>query len=266
MSSSKPIGIFDSGIGGLTVMAELIKTLPKEDLIYFGDTARVPYGSKSKEVVTAFSQEIVAFLLRFDVKMIVVACNTASAYAIASLREKVRVPILGVIEPGSLAAATASSSRRMGVIGTEGTIKSKSYEKAIRFYGPDIKIFTKACPLFVPLVEEGWTDHPVTYSVAREYLKGLVKKNIDTLLLGCTHYPLLRPVIRKTVGKRIGIIDSAVATALEVKNILDSKGIENEKKKKGSYKFFVSDSPEKFRLIGRRFLKEHIKSVNKVSF
>jgi len=198
--NNRPIGIFDSGVGGLTVMAEIMKILPGEEIVYFGDTAHVPYGSKSPEVVTSFSLDIAAFLLKQKVKLIVVACNTASAFALPTLEKKLKIPVIGVIEAGSSAAIRASRSGRIGIIGTEGTIRSSSYPRAIGSLDRSAKIFSKPCPLFVPLVEEGWLNHSVTIAVAGEYLRPLVAKKIDVLVLGCTHYPLIKRVLKKLRG------------------------------------------------------------------
>jgi glutamate racemase len=263
--NNRPIGIFDSGLGGLTVMSEIVRLLPHEDVVYFGDTARVPYGSKSKEAVTRFSLEIAAFLATQKVKMIVVACNTASAFALETLRHTLPVPVLGVIEPGARTAATVTATGRVGVVGTQGTINSASYTNAIQDINPKIKVVAQACPLFVPLVEEGWLDHPVTLTVAQEYLAPVIAKNVDTIVLGCTHYPLIKKVIRKVAGPSIRLIDSATATAHEVVSTLHNREIACSSIKKGSCRFFVSDAPEKFRAIGRRFLGRDIAPVKKIN-
>jgi glutamate racemase len=262
--NNKPIGIFDSGLGGLTVMSEIRKMLPGEDLIYFGDTAHVPYGSKSKEVVTGFSAQIAKFLLSKKVKLIVVACNTASAFALPALRKNFKTPMVGVIEPGAKAALGVTLKRKIGVIGTEGTIKSSSYTKAIKRLDRRARIFTAACPLFVPLVEEGWLRHPVTSAVAKEYVSPLARKGIDTLLLGCTHYPLLKETIKRAAGSGIVLIDSATTAAVEVAGILKNLSLENKRSKGGKCSFFVSDSPAKFKKQGQRFMGRAIKSVKKV--
>ncbi|MFH1368676.1 MAG: glutamate racemase [Elusimicrobiota bacterium] len=261
----RPIGIFDSGFGGLTVMAEIRKLLPREDLIYFGDTAHVPYGSKSKEVVTGYSADIAKFLLSKKVKMIVVACNTASAFALPALKAKLKVPVIGVIEPGAKAALSVTLKRKIGVIGTEGTVKSSSYTKALKRLDPRIRIFAVACPLFVPLVEEGWLKHPMTYRVAKEYITPLVRKGVDTIVLGCTHYPLIKSVIKKTAGKSVSLIDSAAATAVEVAGTLKNLGIESQRSKGGKCIFYVSDAPAKFKLLGRKFMGQVITRINKVA-
>jgi len=262
--NNKPIGIFDSGLGGLTVMSEIRKMLPGEDLVYVGDTAHVPYGSKSKEVVTGFSIEIVKFLNTKKVKLIVVACNTASAFALPALRKKFKIPMIGVIDPGAKAALGVTLSRKIGVIGTEGTIKSSSYTKAIKRLDGRARVFSAACPLFVPLVEEGWLKHPVTASVAAEYISPLVNKDIDTLLLGCTHYPLIKDTIKHAAGKGIALIDSATTAAVEVAGTLKNLELNNSRDSGGKCSFYVSDSPAKFKKQGQRFMGGAIKSVKKI--
>ncbi len=261
---NKPIGIFDSGFGGLTVMAAVAKLMPNENLIYFGDTAHVPYGTKSKKIVTDFATKISKFLVKNDVKMIVIACNTASAFSLDYLSKVIKVPIIGVIKAGSVMAAKITENKKVGVIGTEGTVKSSAYEKEIKKYDKTVKCFSKACPLFVPLVEEGWCDGKITENIIKVYTKELVSKNIDTIILGCTHYPLLKKTIKKVIGNKINIVDSASAVALQVKELLEEKNI-LKKAGKGKYKFFVSDSPEKFKAIGNKFLGNKIVNVTKKS-
>ena len=263
--NNEPIGIFDSGIGGLTVMAEVMRFLPSENIVYFGDTAHVPYGSKSKEAVTRFSVEIANFLLSKNVKMIVVACNTASAFALGTLRRKFALPVIGVIEPGARAAVESTKSKRIGVVGTEGTVQSRSYPAAIAAKNASVKVFSRACPLFVPLVEEGWLTHDVTHRVAREYIAPLAARNIDTLVLGCTHYPLLKTVLRAAAGPAITLIDSAAATAGEVSRTLHKNGRAAPAGRRGKYQFYVSDAPEKFQAAGRRFLGRAIAGVKKIT-
>lgn len=275
---NNPIGVFDSGVGGLTVVKELIKILPHENIIYFGDTARVPYGTKSKDTVIKFSGEIVHFLTGKNVKLILVACNTASAVALDTLRKKVnphtnklsigagvKVPVIGVIESGAVSAVSNSKNRKIGVIGTEATIKSKAYEKSIKKIAGNYKIVNCACPLFVPLAEEGWTGKKISRTIAGEYLKYIKKSGIDTLILGCTHYPLLKKVIGKVLGKNIKLIDSAAAIAKKVKNILENKKMLNRSAHIGYKRFFVSDAPEKFKKLGRIFLGKKILTVSKVN-
>lgn len=264
MSDSRPIGMFDSGVGGLTVLREVMRQLPQESTLYFGDTARVPYGSKSRDVIERFSLEIGQFLTKQKVKMIVVACNTASAFALPALQKKFRVPIVGVIAPGARAALAASKTRRIGVIGTEGTIESRAYSEAIHRLQNKTEVFGQACPLIVPLVEEGWIEKPLAVDIVKEYLAPLLKKKIDTLVLGCTHYPLLKRVLSRVAGSRVRLIDSAEETARTVSETLDELGLRANGKKAKRH-FFVSDGPEKFRKIGERFLGkpiEHVKWVD----
>jgi glutamate racemase len=263
--NNKPIGIFDSGLGGLTVMAEVIKLLPHEDIIYFGDTARVPYGSKSQEVVEIFSMQIAEFLKKKKVKLIVVACNTASAFALNHLRNKLDIPVIGVIDPGAKTAVSTTKNRRIGIIGTHGTIKSKSYEKAINKIDNKNAIYSQSCPLFVPLVEEGWLNGKITEEIAKKYLKNFKTNKIDTLILGCTHYPLLKNTIAGIVGKGVKLVDSARSTAIETVEALGEYNFENCKKTNGSYQFYVSDSPEKFEKIGRMFLGKKLCKVIKIN-
>lgn len=261
--NNKAIGIFDSGFGGLTVMSAISKLLPKENLIYFGDSAHVPYGSKSKKVVTEFSTEISKFLVKKNVKMIVIACNTASAYSLKTLKKVIKVPIIGVIEAGSVVALQNTKNKKVGVIGTEGTVKSNAYAKEIKKHDKKINCFSKACPLFVPLVEEGWNQGKITEEIISVYLKELVNKKIDTIILGCTHYPLLKDTIKKVIGKNIKIIDSATAVATAVKDLLGKNKLLKEKGK-GRYEFYVSDDPAKFKSLGSKFFNSTIKKVTKV--
>ncbi len=251
--NESPIGVFDSGIGGLTVLKEIARLLPSENTIYLGDTARVPYGSKSKETIIRYSFEDALFLIRREIKLLVVACNTASAFAISELQKSLKVPVIGVIEPGAKRAALSTKTGKIGVIGTEGTIKSSAYTAAIKANKPDASVVTKPCPLFVPLVEEGLTEGAVTRLVAEGYLAPLRDAGIDTLVLGCTHYPLLKSAIAEVMGKSIRLIDSAEAVAEEVKTLLAAKDMMNTSGKDGSHGFFVTDSPERFVEVGRRF-------------
>jgi glutamate racemase len=261
--SKQPIGIFDSGFGGLTVMSAVHKKFPNENLIYFGDTAHVPYGSKSQNTVIKFSKDIAAFLLKHKVKLIIVACNTASAFALQALQKSVNVPVIGVIEPGAECAAASTKNGKIGVIGTEGTIKSNSYAKAIRKISK-AQVFGQACPLFVPLVEEGWTNSKITHETAGIYLRPLISKKIDTLVLGCTHYPLLKNVLKKETDGKISLIDSADAITVKVKQVLGQKGMPGASKKRGTVSFYVSDNPEKFQKIGAKFFKGAINKVKKI--
>ncbi|NLZ53938.1 MAG: glutamate racemase [Thermoanaerobacteraceae bacterium] len=256
--SNKPIGVFDSGIGGLTVAREIMKLLPKENIVYFGDTARVPYGPKSSEVITQFAFEGIRFLLSQDVKLIVIACNTVSATCLERLAASSPVPVLGVIEPGARAAVNATKNHTVGVIGTERTIKSRAYEEAINALNEQISIYSKACPLFVPLVEEGWLENEATIFTAKTYLEPLKQRGIDTLVLACTHYPLLRPVIGQIMGQGVQLVDSAQETAKEVWRILNDKNLIRQEETTAHYRYFVSDNPEKFVRVGEGFLKKPI--------
>jgi glutamate racemase len=252
--NAAPIGVFDSGIGGLTVAQEVIRQLPHESVIYFGDTARVPYGPKSPETVRRYSREIAGFLRDEGVKGIVIACNTATAHALTALREELDMPVIGVVEPGARAAVAATNGGHIGVIGTVGTIKSGAYERAIRAIDPDVMITARACPLLVPLVEEGWTDHDATRLVIREYLEPLIAADIDTLVLGCTHYPLLKPILHEVLGSRVRLIDSAEETAAETARTLASKQLAAKPDADPAYRFVASDDPLQFLQLGQRFL------------
>jgi len=258
------IGIFDSGVGGLTVVKEIIHQLPYEDIVYFGDTARVPYGIKSKETVIRFSIENILFLLKEDVKLICVACNTVSSVALPVIKKHFRVPIVGVISPGVREAVYATQNKRIGVIGTKGTIKSCTYEHEIKQLDPKVKVTAVACPLFVPFAEEGWLCGNVVLEVARTYLKPLKNAGVDTVILGCTHYPLLKNIIREVLGKEITLIDSAKQVAIEVKKILVQEG-ELNNRRRAKHKFYVSDNPEWFSGLAERFLGKPLSNVKKVS-
>ena len=252
--SDRPIGVFDSGIGGLTVVRALHQRLPHENIVYFGDTARVPYGPKSPQVVREYAAEDVDFLVSKDVKMVVVACNTVSSVALDVVQRHAKVPVIGVIVPGAEAAVRATSGKRVGVIGTNATVNSKAYVNAIRQIDPAVEVFSQVCPLFVPLAEEGWIDHQVTDLVAKEYLFPLKLERIDTLILGCTHYPLLRDAIGKAVEDSVVLIDSGEATAEKVKDVLVSEGLQNPSALDANLQFYVSDIPARFAEIGERFL------------
>ncbi|MEW6556456.1 MAG: glutamate racemase [Elusimicrobiota bacterium] len=261
---NSPIGVFDSGVGGLTVVKELLKILPSENIIYFGDTARVPYGTKSKESVIKFSKEIADFLIQKHIKMLLVACNTASSVALDVLRKKIKIPVIGVIDSGVSAAVSFTKKNKIGVIGTEATIKSGAYKKQIKRISPNCKVVNRACPLFVPLVEEGWINKKITIEIAQEYLYPLRTFGVDTVILGCTHYPLIKEVIQKVLGNKITLVDSASTVSLKVKQILKNQKILNTDKKHGYLKFFVSDAPEKFKKLGKLFLNKKIVSVSKI--
>jgi glutamate racemase len=261
MSNSAPIGVFDSGIGGLTVAKEVIHQLPHESVIYFGDTARVPYGPKSPDTVRRYSREIAGFLRDEGVKSIVIACNTATAHALSVLREEMDMPVIGVVEPGARAAVAATRGGHVGVIGTVGTIKSGAYERAIRALDPNIMITARACPLFVPLVEEGWTDHEATRLIAREYLAPLIAANVDTLVLGCTHYPLIKPLLHEVLGPKVCLIDSAEETAAETARTLAAAKLTANANADPAYRFIASDGPLQFLQLGQRFLGGTIEGV-----
>ena len=256
-----PIGVFDSGIGGLTVMHALMEQLPHESMIYFGDTARVPYGPKSPATVTRFSFENVELLTRRGVKAVVVACNTATAHALPALRERFDLPIVGVVGPGARAAAAATRSGRVGVIGTHGTIGSRAYEKALVDIRPDLEVVSRACPLFVPLAEEGMIDHPAARLIAAEYLAPFQEDGIDTLILGCTHYPLLEPIIAETLGADVTLIDSAAETARETAALLVDRELARADGARPRHRYLVSDLPEQFLRVGQRFLGGRIEGV-----
>lgn len=260
----KPIGVFDSGIGGLTVARALFELLPNENIIYLGDTARLPYGTKSKETVILYSIECLKFLLSKKVKMIVVACNTASSVAVPFLQKITKLPVEGVILPGSRSATEKTKNKRVGVIGTLGTVKSNAYKKAIKKFEPNINVYSQPCSLFVQLAEDGWTDNKIALLTAQEYLKNLKKCNIDTLILGCTHYPILKKTIGKVMAKSVLLIDSGEETAKAVEKTLEEKNLLNTQKKKGIHKFFVTDFPNNFKQISERFLGRNIRDVKKV--
>lgn len=262
--NSNPIGIFDSGVGGLTVAKEIFQLLPNEDVIYFGDTGRYPYGPRSKGIVKKFSFQNVRFLRTKGVKFIVVACNTASAFALEELRKNYDIPLVGVIEPGATAAIKATRNGRIGVIGTVGTIYSKAYQNAIHRQAPQLKVYSIPCPLFVSLAEEGYIKEDATHLIASEYLNPLVKKQVDTLILGCTHYPLLKKVISRIMGEKVKLIDSAEETAKEVKRFLKDHKLLRNTGGKSFRKFYVSDVPDRFVEVGEKFLRDKITKVKKI--
>jgi glutamate racemase len=257
------IAVFDSGIGGLTVFKELARRLPREQLLYLGDTARLPYGSKSPQTVTAFATEIADFFVDRGVKLMVVACNTMSAVALDTLRARYDVPVVGVIAPGARAAVDASARGRIGVIGTEATIASGAYEREIRALAPRSEIFARACPLFVPLAEEGWLDNDVARRTVALYLASLRKSGIDAMILGCTHYPLLRPVIGDFLGPSVRIVDSAEETADEVRRLLRERGLLRVCGR-GAASFFVTDAVQRFLQVGERFYGASVASAVRV--
>lgn len=263
-----PIGVFDSGVGGLTVAREIMRQMPNEKIIYFGDTARVPYGSKSKETVTRFSRQIARFLQSHDVKTIVVACNTASAYAIEELEAELDIPVIGVVKPGARMAVDVTCNGKIGVIATEGTIGSGLYTKYIKSLREDAVIYGKACPLFVPLVEEGLWQDPVTVEIARRYLTELIDLDIDTLILGCTHYPLIRSVIGQVMGEEVTLVNPAYETAIALKKLLAEKGLLSEVAPplgSNPYQFYVSDGAEKFKQFANSIIKYGILSAKTIN-
>lgn len=257
-TDKRPIGVFDSGIGGLTVVRELRKQLPNESIVYFGDTARVPYGNKSPETVIRYAKEATYLLLQYDIKALVVACNTASAHAIEKLKEHFSIPIYGVIQPGADRALKVTKNKKILVIGTSGTIRSNAYQRRLRKNGNGLEIYQKACPLFVPLVEEGWLINSITHSIIDEYLGPYKAQNIDTVILGCTHYPILKPAI-KEFWPTVQLVDSGVETARMIKRDLDNKFLNPDDTNGGNCKFFVSDIAENFQEIGQMFLGTKMK-------
>jgi glutamate racemase len=287
--NEQPIGVFDSGIGGLTVLKEIFNELPGESTIYLGDTARVPYGIRSGETVVKYSLEMADFLVGKGIKLLVVACNTASAFALAAIKERFHIPVIGVIEPGAKKSVRTTRSGKIGIIGTEGTIRSNSYVNAIKsLYGRSsgsmlikehgakhfdryfeirldgLTVYTKACPLFVPLVEEGWESDDVADLTARHYLEGIKKEPIDTLVLGCTHYPLLKNIIGRVMGNGVALIDSATETVREIRETLMRQGVAPAASSSPSRRFYVTDAEERFRRVGERFLGQTIGHIEKI--
>jgi glutamate racemase len=261
----RPLGVFDSGIGGLTVVRELLRLLPEEELVYYGDVARLPYGNKSKETITRFSREIIDFLVSKDVKAIVIACNTASALALPELEGTLPLPVVGVIEAGARAAAEHTHSGKVGVIATASTVRSGAYTRALSTRRPDLEILERACPLFVPLVEEGWIDHPVTRTVAEEYLAPLEHHGLDTLILGCTHYPLLKSVIGDVMGAGVRLVDSGEETARVVVDLMDREGLRAPRGNAPRHALYLSDLPAAFQGTAERFLGRALPPVEVVT-
>ena len=261
-----PVGVFDSGVGGLTVAREIMRNLPSEKIVYFGDTARVPYGSKSKETVIRYSRQIIRFLQEQQVKAIVVACNTASAFALDTVRDEFDIPIIGVIESGAKVAAARTRNKRVGIIGTVGTVGSGIHAQYLKKLDPGITVFGKACPLFVPLVEEGWLHDPVTVEVASRYLKELQDKDVDTLILGCTHYPLIRSTIRQVMGEEVCLVNPAYETALELGKLLEEQGLSSTgtEQKEFPYRFYVSDLADEFKEFANSILPYDVEMTKKI--
>jgi glutamate racemase len=265
MHDDRPIGIFDSGVGGLTVMRQLMHKLPNESLIYFGDTARLPYGGKSAETIMRYSMENAAFLLEKDIKVLVIACNTSCAYALDRLSEYCSIPVVGVIDPGAERAVDVTKNGHIAILGTKATILSGKYEKEIKKRLPEAQVLSLACPLFVPIVEERFVDHLAARLIVQEYLKPLITQKVDTILLGCTHYPLLAKVIQEEVGSDVTIIDSALTCADHVFHLLNQQGLQNNPSNQPSYQYFVSDDPHRFASMGQEIIKLSMPNVELVS-
>lgn len=268
MDKNAPIGVFDSGVGGLTVAREIMRQIPNERIVYFGDTARVPYGSKSKDNIIKFSRQIICFLQTENVKAIVIACNTASALALDEMQQEFDLPILGVVKPGAKVAVETTANKRIGLIGTEANIRSGVYTRYIKSLDDEAKVFEKACPLFVPLVEEGWLHDDITLQVASRYLEELKEKDIDTLIMGCTHYPLIRSTIRKVMGDKVNLVNPAYETAIELKNLLERDNLANKcdvDSPSSMYRFYVSDAEEKFKLFANSILPFDITMTKQIN-
>lgn len=261
---NRPIGVFDSGIGGLTVLKEIINRLPGESIVYFGDTARVPYGTRSRDTIVKYTFQSVRFLLSKNVKAIVIACNTASAIALSELKASFPVPVIGVIEPGAFAAVEACRNGRIGIIGTSATVLSGAYGSTIKKIDSSKSIVSNPCSLFVPIVEEGWSNTKVAEMVAMEYLKPMIQAGVDTIVMGCTHYPLLKTVIGNITGQDVVLIDPAFETAGECMNILVNYDMMREDTALPSYKYYVSDDPDKFISVGATFLEKKIDGIEKI--
>lgn len=266
LDPASPIGVFDSGVGGLTVVRALMERLPFEHIHYFGDTARVPYGVKSVETIAHYTTQITQFLLERRVKMLIVACNTMAAVAADVVRDLSPAPVLDVIEAGALSALAATRTRRIGVIGTPTTINSNAYSRAIHQIEPEARIVSQACALFVPLVEEGWLDHPVTRMTAQEYLKPVLAERIDTLVLGCTHYPLIKPLLQEVCGPEVTLVDSAEAMAEQAAALLSERDLHNPSRSAPQYHYYVTDVPLRFQTIGERFLGRALTHVHVVKW
>lgn len=268
MDKNAPIGVFDSGVGGLTVAREIMRQIPNERIVYFGDTARLPYGSKSKDNIIKYSRQIIRFLQTENVKAIVVACNTASALALDEMQQEFDLPIIGVVKPGAKVAAETTKNKRIGLIGTDSNIRSGVYTKHIKSLRPDVCVFEKACPLFVPLVEEGWLHDSITEQVAERYLSGLKEKEIDTLIMGCTHYPLIRSTLGKIMGDNVNLVNPAYETAIELKNLLNRDNLANRcviDSPSSMYRFYVSDAEEKFKEFANSILPFDITMTKQIN-
>ena len=261
---NRKIGVFDSGLGGLTVVREMQKLLPEESVVYFGDIARLPYGSKSKETITEFSHQIMRFLLKHDVKAVIIACGTASANALEDLQKTYDLPITGVVEPGAREAARTTKNGRIGITGTEATIRSGAYDRLLAGLDPQIKVYSRACPLFVPLVEEGWFKDDITRSVVKRYLAELKEQQVDTLVLGCTHYPLLKRLIGEEIGEEVILVNPSSSVVKEMKEYLLRHDMQSDAEQ-GEYEFYVSDSTEKFRQFGQQVLEIENLTVKRIN-
>lgn len=268
MPNSAPIGVFDSGVGGLTVAREIMRQIPNERIVYFGDTARLPYGNKSKDTIVRYSRQIVNFLKNEGVKAIVIACNTASAYALEEIKDEIGLPIIGVVKPGARTAVSVTKNKKIGIIGTEGTINSGLYTKVIKESDPSIEVVGKACPLFVSLVEEGWLHDDITDQIAARYLEDLKKADVDTLVLGCTHYPLLRSTVSRIMGEGVELVNPAYETALELKELLARESLANINEVDAPsimYRFYVSDAADKFKNFANSILPFDIKTTKQIN-
>ena len=265
LDPNSPIGVFDSGVGGLTVVRALMERLPFESIYYFGDTARVPYGVKSVQTIAHYTTQITEFLLEKQVKLLIIACNTMAAVSAQVVRDLSPAPVLDVIEAGALAALAASTTNRIGVIGTPTTINSNAYAQAIHAIEPQARLTSQACALFVPLVEEGWLEHPVTRLTAQEYLRPVLAEKVDTLVLGCTHYPLLKPLLQDVAGPEVTLVDSANAMAESASALLTDMNLHNSRRTAPEYRFWVTDVPLRFQTIGERFLGRALGNVHVTS-
>lgn len=265
LDPSRPIGLFDSGIGGLTVARQVMELMPRENTVYFGDTARVPYGSKSPRTVVSYARQAARFLESLGVKLIIVACNTASAHALSELSEHASVPVIGVIEPGADAAVSATLCGSIGIIGTEGTVRSDAYGMAVRSRNGALRVYGRACPLLVGFAEEGLIDHPATQMMCEEYLSPLVSLDIDTLIMGCTHYPILAPAIARVVGNDVTLVDPGVSTAVQALRILEAMNAINTSHDVARHDYYLSDLPLKFVEVGERFLGRRFENVHRVA-
>jgi glutamate racemase len=261
---NRPIGVFDSGLGGLTVLNEIKRLIPTESVVYFGDSGRAPYGTKSKDTVIKYTFQDIRFLLNQDIKMIVIACNTASACSLQLVKNNFDIPVIEVIEPGAMTAVRETRNKKIGIIGTLATVNSGVYERAINKLDSSVETISKACPLFVPLVEEGWWDNDIALRIAEEYLKPLKNENIDTLVMGCTHYPLLYKTISKVMGEDVKLVSSALEVTRVVRKILKEKDIERDDRVKPVYRYYTSDSVDKFESLGSAILESEIHSAEKV--